>query len=1198
MENSNDSRNIIPSVYEELIGIANKEPLNKGLYLLDLPTGSGKTWACIAVARKHLRGEYPFTGKIWLVSNQNKNLEDFVNELVPLGALRLKDQVSTVQDFYKDHPDFVGDVRSCQCLADPGTTPYLIDLLTKMKEGVDQFSQNNSKDFRQYIREEVVGKNLLAIKKKLASLIRSHIKEKKWSRAKLVEILKKEIPWSIDLFPDSKIDESRVIICTYKKLITAQKSFPVGSQFLWELCEDDILMFDEFETSKSDFLDYSIDISLRNGYDVIRSFINIRHNLITKTQPESIYAGILSHKGTKKSKILNDIKQRFNKIYKDFQLQKNLKSTDEQKEKAFSNVIFSSQSIQLESKVSFLRYEKDRNYIDYKDQGTEDTVASLVYEVSSAIHDFAKTIQYDFLPDYHEAAQDELTSYFDDLKSLYNTFGFDEECMDYLLMQNKIIDLKRQLGVGKDKGLDSLYDSFPAMSYRIFENSADNREITVIRDYNVSYSPESWIVALAYKNLVLGPSATGRVDSVFVNYDLGFFRDKGILRDIPFNIVMELEKEFEKRYDYNDNGLVDVSIKVLEKAFEGVEKEYFLKQEALKKQYAGILTDADLLDPTINSFIIADGDEYAMTQWLRLISSIHHYLLNGGFAMLALTNRKHFEYEMKKTSIRMIVDRMKVNLGITDEVCVEFLFTDNFDEAFTSIRENKLNKGVRTIVLSNIEAVARGVNLTYQVTPDNLDRTVIVDHLNKHEVTDADYMRTCFDYMYIEHKTYVGPQYDQAETPVKTQKSFLSFAYGIATMFDHRDGSEITFSQIQDYLRTSLKLGTSMGDIRKNNYNPGRRLISKAPSYSKAYYVYLAQIVGRITRTPRRTKNTCIMLDDEWVQTDFEYIDKGNWVIPELRKIKEALEAYAPIKVTPPHSYATAQRNSMKLSSEFRTINYVVRTDAVRAEEHKERLCELNDYILGHVVGSYTDEMISDPYAQLTLMELPVGQCEYHFVKSWHNEHRRVERFEIYDNPVIGGNSIPCRLKSMQEKLTAVLKLPGVKERFEENGWQTSLPMPKGDSNERMYVLNPEAFMKWEGLLGEIAFEEFCKQHGIITEPLPDNIFEYADYNIDGKIAIDVKNWIWDIETPGMKEHICKKFAELKDNGFKALILINLFPLTGTEKFEGKPICGKGENIFSFSCLANKTEGGNIWNEQAFRKLKDAIKHYCENLEI
>jgi hypothetical protein len=137
----------------------------------------------------------------------------------------------------------------------------------------------------------------------------------------------------------------------------------------------------------------------------------------------------------------------------------------------------------------------------------------------------------------------------------------------------------------------------------------------------------------------------------------------------------------------------------------------------------------------------------------------------------------------------------------------------------------------------------------------------------------------------------------------------------------------------------------------------------------------------------------------------------------------------------------------------------------------------------------------------------------------------------------------------MQEKLEAVLRLPGLKARFEENGWQTTLPMPTGDFNERTYVLNPEAFMKWEGLLGEIAFEEFCKQHGIKAEPLPDTIFEYADYSIDGKIAIDIKNWRWDIDEPGIKEHICKKFEELKDNGFKTLILINLFPLTGSEKF-------------------------------------------------
>ena len=90
MSTTQQGHSIIPSVYEELTGIGKDQPLEHGLYLLDMPTGSGKSWACIAVARKHLQGQYPFTGKIWLISNQNKNLDDFVRELVPLGALRLK----------------------------------------------------------------------------------------------------------------------------------------------------------------------------------------------------------------------------------------------------------------------------------------------------------------------------------------------------------------------------------------------------------------------------------------------------------------------------------------------------------------------------------------------------------------------------------------------------------------------------------------------------------------------------------------------------------------------------------------------------------------------------------------------------------------------------------------------------------------------------------------------------------------------------------------------------------------------------------------------------------------------------------------------------------------------------------------------------------------------------------------------------
>ena len=72
------------------------------------------------------------------------------------------------------------------------------------------------------------------------------------------------------------------------------------------------------------------------------------------------------------------------------------------------------------------------------------------------------------------------------------------------------------------------------------------------------------------------------------------------------------------------------------------------------------------------------------------------------------------------------------------------------------------------------------------------------------------------------------------------------------------------------------------------------------------------------------------------------------------------------------------------------------------------------------------------------------------------------------------------------------------------------------------------------------------------------------------------------------------QFDVLKDAGFNALILINLFPVDECVKFDGQRICGKDKNIFSFSCLANKTDKGNVWNTEAFRKIKKAIEYFSK----
>ena len=191
-------------------------------------------------------------------------------------------------------------------------------------------------------------------------------------------------------------------------------------------------------------------------------------------------------------------------------------------------------------------------------------------------------------------------------------------------------------------------------------------------------------------------------------------------------------------------------------------------------------------------------------------------------------------------------------------------------------------------------------------------------------------------------------------------------------------------------------------------------------------------------------------------------------------------------------------------------------------------------------------------------------------------------------------------MKEITEKtidLEEILRLPGVKDRFIRQGWQTVLPKAKDFKEGKRYILNPEAYMKWEGLLGEIAFEEFCCQHGIKTEPFIDELFELADYSINGNIAIDVKNWKWDINEAGMIDHINNKYDILADAGYKALILINLFPTAENVKFDVSRIkkCGESRNVFSITNFADISTDSVNWNIEALKRIKKAINRYKED---
>lgn len=71
----------------------------------------------------------------------------------------------------------------------------------------------------------------------------------------------------------------------------------------------------------------------------------------------------------------------------------------------------------------------------------------------------------------------------------------------------------------------------------------------------------------------------------------------------------------------------------------------------------------------------------------------------------------------------------------------------------------------------------------------------------------------------------------------------------------------------------------------------------------------------------------------------------------------------------------------------------------------------------------------------------------------------------------------------------------------------------------------------------------------------------------------------------------------LADAGYKALILVNLFLMTGNTKFRAGKIkdCGEDRNVFSFTNIADAGADGSDWNIESFKVLKRTIDHYKEN---
>ena len=266
---------------------------NRGLFLLDPPTGFGKTTAVIDLIKRFLKGDPCFSGvkRMFFVTNLLTNLP------------------------YNDLLDLLTEEEKKQCFRAKATVDYVLEHFLDVE--IDNSEITNSKEYQNLYRdiksyqftksvlekekdsENKAGhRNTLRILKQKISTdsepaFRQFLKTKFIYNKSIQERKNfiKENSWFTYLYPICDIEKYKVIFLSTKKFISPIDTFrrvPFYAYCDDTLIKDSVVFIDEFDSTKQEFLNQIIEDGLKTHADIVSLFLNIHYALQNLTLPKKI----------------------------------------------------------------------------------------------------------------------------------------------------------------------------------------------------------------------------------------------------------------------------------------------------------------------------------------------------------------------------------------------------------------------------------------------------------------------------------------------------------------------------------------------------------------------------------------------------------------------------------------------------------------------------------------------------------------------------------------------------------------------------------------------------------------------------------------------------------------------------------------------------------------------------------------------
>lgn len=1110
----------------------NKERSN-GLLLIDMPTGTGKTYK---VAEYIANNYEKIEGKIFFVTQLKKNLpeDDLRKCFRELGKeneidnvlLRVENNVDNLcinfNSVKQELDKYIGDKLLL----------YKIDREIKLIN--DKGSINDSNMFLvQQARDDLQNELERELRNKVTAYLTYDEKGKERTISQKKKLLEDDdkYKWITKLYPATQTYKKKIFIMSLDKFLYRYSTIiePPFNLFESNLLKNGLVFMDEFDGTKDVILKKIIRDGLDNQFGIIELFREIYVGLynpnFTKLLTEESKYNKELNKSRLESKqlkspeqILNGFKTSAGELYNKYKFVFQFKIHDDSKEgtkflfqdyKTQTIVDGESKHLNLEEDeknfVNWIKVEEKTKTLDnitvMKNEKVEGAKPKSIYNLINELQTFLREFQtgIGFIADnyYHLKSEKGKEEYNitkeSSIRTVLSEFGIEGRYQNYLTL-NILSNAKRnkfdwrQLSDTIDA---SVYEN-GFRYYHIVDN--DNHDTMSKMDY-VAFndSPEKFLCRLINRTKVVGISATATLPTPLANYDLNYLKSK------CKNLILEPDdtdnirlKEYFNSYieNYNRVNIESRPLGFIQNLSDDARKDYEVYSEKL-----------------ING---SDKKDYLKQRLLCFVEAVEFFfnIKNEDVrSFLYFANSKGNEYFVDGNSIlfEMFNKLQKHHIAQGDLIWL-YGNIDEFEKKKEEMQES-LRQGKKVFVVTTYATMGAGQNIHYEYGFDS-GKIVRTNGLN-YNLTKKD-----FDAIYLEQPSHIIVDNHKK---IDTDEDFVKYIYQIKFL-----------QEVGDY--RPFEINSKILEAFKNREsgsgfdNIGNR---HTDSFLFAYAKVVQQAIGRICRTANKNSNIYVFYQsglEKLIAPVADYYD-DKLVNPEFKVFLDSCKK---------------ESGGIETSEDDLKLQRLAETKDERSYQYKESIrgswdkdnVERWEKIRDEVLKKPTINDLSETEFPELYIELPNSDNKYYVIDKYcQHDDSNLIKYSFKET-----RGYKC-VDAHYVLLPQMLKIPGVKDYFMEQGYSVCFEAKK-------FILSESIFKSiYQGALGEVIGKFIIEKKmldilSLKFESLPIKIYEKFDYKIKN-IYFDFKNWNG-ISNPNLNSKISNIRQKMELTQADKLIVVNI----------------------------------------------------------